>query len=204
THGATNSSTPNSTVSHSVATTPGRASEQSAVTASRAPSTISAQRASRSPVLLPTIADSAPYGPASSVPQSWRRVHGRIQGHLLLVSVGRPVDRPFRCRGLRRRQSAPSPPPPICAFRPAGRPNGRWQRCPEAAARSTLERPGIHAERAPTIRCEEGKATHERAAGPSEAAGGGTRPAPPAGHRGGAGGGAGGRHRRAGRLGRQP
>src|SRR4029453_13119081 len=84
----------NSTVSHSVATTPGRASEHSAVSASRAPSTIRAQRASRSPVVLTQIGDSAAYRPASSVPQSWRRVQGRIQGHLLLVSGGRPDGRP--------------------------------------------------------------------------------------------------------------
>ena len=120
---ATNSSAPNSTVSHSVATTPGMASEKSAVTASRAPSAISAQKASRSPVVLTQIGDSAAYRPASSVPQSWRRVHGRIQGHLLWSLLGGRSTAPSMTSRVALPAGDGITATPICAFRLAG--NGR-------------------------------------------------------------------------------
>jgi hypothetical protein len=125
-------------VSHSVATMPGNASEQSAVTASRAPSTISAQRASRSPVVLTQIGDSAATRPATSVPQSWRRVHGRIQGHLLLMSVGRPAGRPVpvsRVAPAGGGGIAASPHLRVPGSRKAGR---RLATMPVAAPRATL------------------------------------------------------------------
>jgi hypothetical protein len=54
--------------SHSVATTPGMASELRAATAISTPSAISAQNAPRSPVVLTQIGDSAAYRPAISTP----------------------------------------------------------------------------------------------------------------------------------------
>jgi hypothetical protein len=75
-------------MSHSVATTPGMASETRAATASSTPSAISAQKAPRSPVVLTQIGDSAAYRPAMRAPKSCRRVHGRIEVHLLVTCCG--------------------------------------------------------------------------------------------------------------------
>jgi len=109
------------TVSASVATTPGIASELSAVAASSAPSTISAQKAPRSPVVPTQIGESTAYRPAISVAQSCSRVHGRIGVRLLPVVVGRSVNPPSsRSRACAAGTPTALTPAAICRFRLPG------------------------------------------------------------------------------------